>query len=348
MPWWTAAGSHVQWVSSASRQFGVHGGDGRHRQLDQFAAAAAQRLRDRHRGLQTRQRVGDRVTAEDRGVIATADQAPGYRGVVAERHPVGALTFGAVAGDPQPDPAVAWWNVRRSEAAAERAPPGVRTRSPRRPRQATPAQPGGSSKSATYESFPPFIQSKKAGGPARAPSGRDVLSTLTTVAPACANNCPQSGPAHIADRSATSSPDGLRAVVCRAERVDARRFGRRLAERGDRKSEQACPFGDIGAVAFGNPALHGRPRVVAHGVHLHQCGNGVDIVGTRQRERTPPVAALHQARRPTRRDPALGRVTEQSSPARDDDVGVNFGTGECAKTVGDTASPRHHADGDGQ
>ena len=65
--------------------------------------------------------------------------------------------------------------------------------------------PDGSSKSTAYESFPLFIQSKNAGGPARVPSGRPRVSTLTTVAPARASSCPHSGPAHIEDRSATRS-----------------------------------------------------------------------------------------------------------------------------------------------
>ena len=67
-------------------------------------------------------------------------------------------------------------------------------------------RPSGSSKSTAYESFPLFIQSKNADGPARVPSGRARDSTLTTVAPARASSCPHSGPAHIEDRSATKSP----------------------------------------------------------------------------------------------------------------------------------------------
>ena len=78
----------------------------------------------------------------------------------------------------------------------------------------------------------------------------------------------------------------------------------RLAERGDRKPEQASPFGDIGTVAFGDPALHRRPRIVTDDVILDQCGRRVDVVGARQRERTPRVTALHEVRRSTRRDPA--------------------------------------------
>ena len=94
---------------------GVGCGDRGHRQLDQLAAAAAQRLRDCQRRVQAGQRVGDGVAAEHRVAGAAADQPAGYRGVVAERHPVGALAVGAVAGDPQPHPAVASRDVGRAE-----------------------------------------------------------------------------------------------------------------------------------------------------------------------------------------------------------------------------------------
>ncbi len=51
--------------------------------------------------------------------------------------------------------------------------------------------------------LPSFIRSKNGRDPARAPSGRRVLSTLTTRAPARRSSCVQSGPAQSADRSTT-------------------------------------------------------------------------------------------------------------------------------------------------
>ena len=112
--WWRCG---AQCVSARRRHPGVGGGDGGHRHLDQFTAAAGQRFGHGQRGVQARQRVGDGVAAEHRPVVVPADQAAGHRGVVAERHPVGALAVGAVAGDPQPDPAVARRDVRGAETA---------------------------------------------------------------------------------------------------------------------------------------------------------------------------------------------------------------------------------------
>jgi hypothetical protein len=54
----------------------------------------------------------------------------------------------------------------------------------------------------------------------------------------------------------------------------------RLAERGYRKSKQASAFGDLGAVAFGDPAVHRGPDVISDGIRLYQCGHRVDIIGT--------------------------------------------------------------------
>ncbi len=81
-------------------------------------------------------------------------------------------------------------------------------RSPRRragPAAASAATPETDPKSKATERLRPFSTSKKAGGPRRAPSGRAIDSTFTTVAPAPARMSPQSGPAHRADRSTTSA-----------------------------------------------------------------------------------------------------------------------------------------------
>ena len=137
----------------------------------------AQRLRDRDRGVQARQWIGDRVTAEDRGVVAAADQSTRNRGVVAERHPVGAL------------PSVPWpvirSQIRPSRGGTLAGPRPRRVNAAGREDSITTSaaasnacKPVGSSKSAMYESFPLFIQSKNAAGPARAPSGRAAALDL--------------------------------------------------------------------------------------------------------------------------------------------------------------------------
>ncbi len=95
---------------------GVGCGDGGHRQFDQLTSPATQRFHARKRGVQAGQRVGDRVAAERRVAIGAVDQTAGHSGVVAERHPAGLLADGTVAGDPQPDPAVARRDVGRAEA----------------------------------------------------------------------------------------------------------------------------------------------------------------------------------------------------------------------------------------
>ena len=85
------------------------------RHIDQFAAAAKQRLRHGLRRLQPAQRVGDRVAAEHRAGGPGADESPGDRGVVAERRPV-RLTD--VTGDAQPHPSRPGRHVIDGQAAA--------------------------------------------------------------------------------------------------------------------------------------------------------------------------------------------------------------------------------------
>ena len=62
------------------------------------------------------ERIGDGVRAEHRTIGAAPDQPTRDRGVVTERHEVGARTVGAVAGDPQPHPPVAGGYVVGSDA----------------------------------------------------------------------------------------------------------------------------------------------------------------------------------------------------------------------------------------
>ena len=66
--------------------------------------------------------------------------------------------------------------------------------------------PSASAKSRATDALPAFIAAKNPGSPPRAPSRREVDSILTTRAPAPASNLPTRGPAHRADRSATTSP----------------------------------------------------------------------------------------------------------------------------------------------
>ena len=121
-----------------------------------------------------------------------------------------------------------------------------------------------------------------------------------------------------------------------------------FAEGGDRQAEQTCALGDIGGVVVGDPVLHGPPRVGADRVGLHQRGNGVDVVGARQRERAPPVAAGHQPRCTAGRDPARRRQTEQCGAAGEDFFGVDGDAGERAKRIGHPPGLRQHGDGEDQ
>ena len=66
--------------------------------------------------------------------------------------------------------------------------------------------PSGLCKSSATDRLRPFNRSKNSRGPRRAPSGRCVDSTFTTVAPARARRSPHSGPAQSAERSTTTIP----------------------------------------------------------------------------------------------------------------------------------------------
>ena len=193
--------------SCAQGQRGVRRGDRGHRDVDDLAATAGQGLGDGERGVQTGQRVGDRVAAEHRAVGTCAHQAARHRGVVAERRPV-------VRCSPS-----APWPVMRTQTRPSRA----ATSSGPRPRWRSAAGRDDSmTTSATSSSaaqprrvvemlrrsraFRRSSSRRRRVDPARVPSGRAAVSTFTTVAPARASSCPHSGPAHIDDRSTTSSP----------------------------------------------------------------------------------------------------------------------------------------------
>ena len=91
---------------------GGHLGEGR---LDDLAASATEGIEHGLRRRQSGQRVGDRIADE---YDAFADETARNRGIVAEGDPLGSLPLGAVAGDPQPDPAGATPYLLRTEAAA--------------------------------------------------------------------------------------------------------------------------------------------------------------------------------------------------------------------------------------
>ena len=69
-------------------------------------------------------------------------------------------------------------------------------------------RPEPSPKSSATLAFPALRSAKKPGGPERAPSGRRVLSSFTTRAPASSRRWVQSGPAQSEERSTTSGALG--------------------------------------------------------------------------------------------------------------------------------------------
>ena len=219
--------------------------------------------------------------------------------------------------DAQPDSSRS--RRRRAPARAGAAPArrGASLRSRRRRRRATHAtrRLDGRNRCST-RAFRPFIQSKNSRLPARVPSGRPGLSTLTTVAPARASSCPHSGPAHIEDRSATSRPAASRARRPGTPWPYSRTGGPGFAQarRGD--VEQGRALDDRGDRTRCGPAPQHRPGVAGHVVGLHQRGDGGDVVGARQRDRAPAVATGQQPGGATGRHPAAAGQTRAARPAR--------------------------------
>ena len=76
---------------------------GGHGDVEEPAAACAERVDAGARRRQTGERVGDGVTAEKRTIVCPRDETAGGGSVVAERDAVGALAVAAVAGDRDPD-----------------------------------------------------------------------------------------------------------------------------------------------------------------------------------------------------------------------------------------------------
>ena len=323
------------------RQLGVGGGDGGHRHLDQLAAAAAQRFGHCQRGVKTRQRVGDGVAAEHRPVVAAADQPAGHRGVVAERHPVGALALGAVTGDAQPHPTVARARRRRAETRGGPAPRGATTRSPHRRRRAASCIRAGSSKSTAYESFPPFIQSKNAGGPARVPSGRARALDLDDGGAGLRQQLPtqRAGPhrRQVGDQQTGRAARRRWPRPAACTRGGAAGVSPRAAT--GRPSSRARSVTSA-AVAAGNPVLHGRPRIVADASDSTSAGTASTSSGRDSVSAHQPSLLAQQPRGPARRDPAV-RGAGPSSAARPVRIsaGVDGHAGESTEFVGHPPAP---------
>ena len=155
-------------------------------------------------------------------------------------------------------------------------------------------------------------------GPARVPSGRAALSTLTTVAPVKASNRPHSGPPTSTTCRPPARPPGAPARPS-AEASDNGCGGGRLAEYTHGQAEQAGALGE-GSHAEVVHALV-RPWATDHrrsveGVGLDQGRDGGDVVGSGQRQRTPTAAPGHQSGGPARRDPALIPKSQERGAGR--------------------------------
>ena len=175
------------------------------------------------------------------------------------------------------------------------------------------------------------------------PSGRAMLSTLTTVAPALRQDLPAQRPGphrgHVDDQQA-------RRRTRRGPGTDPPHHGsgrRRLAEHGRRQAEQAGATDDLVDRAGGGPLLDRGPRVVArHVVAFDQGGYGVDVVGTRQRDGAPAVARGQQSGGPTRGDSTAAAQPELSGPPGEQRGGVQVDTDPSAEVGGDSARLGQH------
>ena len=281
----------------------------------------AQRFRDRQRRLQTGQRIGDRVAAEPGGVGGADHQPPDTAASSPNATQSARSPAGAVAGDPQPDPAVASARMSGPEAAACQCRGPRRLDARRRRRRAACAVRPDASKSTAYESFPLFIQSKNAGGPCagtvRPRAALDLDDGRACLARA---DCPHSGPAHIDDRSATSSSASAARCADAHPPSDPGWLGGGLTEHGDGKTEQAGTLGERRRDRRRAPSARqratGRRPHRPRPVGLHQRGHGVDVVRSRQRQRAPTVTAGHQPGGPARRDAAMTAETRAARRGR--------------------------------
>ena len=290
--------------------------------------------------MQTRQRIGDGVAAEHRPVVVRANQAAGHRGVVTEGHPVGVLALGAVTGDAQPHPTIA----RRDVMGAEPA-PNQRRGAGRLDHHVGAGEQvlylgrlveiGGVGK---LSGVHPVEEGGRAG-PGAVGSGRAL--DLDDGGTGLHQQLPtqRAGP-HRRQVDQEQIGQCVRRR-CPPQRVYPRRGGGRLAEGRRREAEQPGAVGDSGCGPARGPVLHGAPRVGGR-IGLHQRGDGVDVVGARQRDGAPAVAARQQPRRPARRDPAVRGQAQQRGPAGDDLAGVDGHAGASTEFVGHPLGVRHH------
>ena len=173
-----------------------------------------------------------------------------------------------------------------------------------------------------------------------------ALSTLTTVAPGPRQQLPaqRAGPHR---RQVGDQQTGTGRGRWWQHRADAPAAARQASRRAPRPAGRAAGPGsvDLGGGAVGGPALRspatGRRR---WRVGLQQRRHGVDVVGPGQRERAPAVAAGHAAASP--RPPTPGRggdQTEQRGPAGEKLVGVDRDTGAAARDASATGRARDSA-----
>ena len=139
-----------------------------------------------------------------------AHQAAGHRGVVAERHPARPRPLAPVPGDHQPHPG----SAPRTRASTSRPSwsraRGLEAEITTSARETMPAQQPPVGRHLRSRGPPtPCPRSWPRRTPDRLPGHRrtrEIDSILMTRAPARASNLPTSGPAHRAERSATTSP----------------------------------------------------------------------------------------------------------------------------------------------
>ena len=226
-------------------------------------------------------------------VVGRADQATGHRRVITKRHPVGPLAVSAVASDPQPYPTIPRCDILGAEAAAgQRC--GARRLDHHVGRREQAAVSGRARRNRLCRRAFRRSSSRRSSRVRPAvPSGRPGFDLDDGGARLC-----QQVPAQ------RSGPH--RRQVGHQQFGQSARRGRpaQLAVRGGaaavspsvaagRPSSRARSV----TVATSRPAtqLHGRPWVVGDRVGLQQRGDGLDVVGPRQREGAPAVTARASA-----------------------------------------------------
>ena len=164
-------------------------------------------------------------------------------------------------------------------------------------------------KSRATDRFAPLRRSKKDAGPRRAPSGREVDSTLITFAPARARRSPQSGPAHSEERSITRRPSGPERSGASPRRVAMMPGAVTSPSRATGSPSSTARSSNAGLVASGERISDRRPggglgrrcrRKLQPGRHQ------IAILGAGQGDRDPARRARQQVTAATiaRRTPA--------------------------------------------